>query len=39
MYICIIHPSVPKNLNTVHITCILVPGVFENLKVTLNFCN
>uniref|UniRef100_A0A0A9BJR6 Uncharacterized protein n=1 Tax=Arundo donax TaxID=35708 RepID=A0A0A9BJR6_ARUDO len=39
MYICIIHPSVLKNLNTVHIICILVPGVFENLKVTPDFCN
>uniref|UniRef100_A0A0A9H7N4 Uncharacterized protein n=1 Tax=Arundo donax TaxID=35708 RepID=A0A0A9H7N4_ARUDO len=25
MYICIVHLSATKNLNTVHIICILVP--------------
>uniref|UniRef100_A0A0A9DK79 Uncharacterized protein n=1 Tax=Arundo donax TaxID=35708 RepID=A0A0A9DK79_ARUDO len=38
MYICIIHPSVPKNSNAVHIICILVSDVFKNLKVTPDFC-
>uniref|UniRef100_A0A0A9FD61 Uncharacterized protein n=1 Tax=Arundo donax TaxID=35708 RepID=A0A0A9FD61_ARUDO len=38
MYICIIHPSVPKYSNAVDIICILVFGVFKNLKVTPDFC-